>query len=55
MKSARLARCGVLLGILLAPLAAWAQAAGGLPALTSTPGAGGSQMPPPNTTSSGAR
>ena len=43
MKSARLARCGVLLGILLAPLAAWAQAAGGLPALTSTPGAGGSQ------------
>ena len=40
MKAARLATCGVLLG-LLAPLAAWAQT-GGLPALTSTPGVGGS-------------
>ena len=29
--------------LLLSPLSAWAQAAGGLPALTSTPGAGGSQ------------
>ncbi|WP_300317465.1 flagellar type III secretion system pore protein FliP [Accumulibacter sp.] len=41
MKHAELAR-GVVLLALLAPLAAWAQA-GGLPALTSTPGAGGSQ------------
>ncbi|MBE2258485.1 MAG: flagellar type III secretion system pore protein FliP [Candidatus Accumulibacter sp.] len=41
MKPAELAR-GVVLLALLAPLAAWAQA-GGLPALTSTPGAGGSQ------------
>jgi flagellar biosynthetic protein FliP len=29
--------------VLLAPLAAWAQASGGLPAVTSTPGAGGVQ------------
>ena len=29
--------------LLLSPLAAWAQVAGGLPALTSTPGAGGGQ------------
>ena len=46
MKAARLSRSGLLLGVgvltLFAPLAAWAQAAG-LPALTSTPGAGGSQ------------
>jgi len=44
MKAARLRRRGFLLALLtlLAPLAAWAQA-GGLPALTSTPGAGGSQ------------
>ncbi|EXI89522.1 MAG: Flagellar biosynthetic protein FliP precursor [Candidatus Accumulibacter regalis] len=44
MKAARLSRCGTLLALLalLTPLAAWAQA-GGLPALTSTPGAGGSQ------------
>jgi flagellar biosynthetic protein FliP len=44
MKAARLIRRGVLLALLalLAPLAAWAQAAG-RPALTSTPGAGGSQ------------
>ncbi|WP_313952728.1 flagellar type III secretion system pore protein FliP [Accumulibacter sp.] len=41
MKAAKLASGLVLLG-LLAPLAAWAQA-GGLPALTSTPGTGGSQ------------
>ena len=47
MKAARRGRGGVLLALLavlalLAPLAAWAQA-GGLPALTSTPGAAGSQ------------
>ncbi|WP_291991011.1 flagellar type III secretion system pore protein FliP [Candidatus Accumulibacter sp. ACC007] len=44
MKAARLSRCGTLLALLalLTPLAVWAQA-GGLPALTSTPGAGGSQ------------
>ncbi|HRI90881.1 MAG: flagellar biosynthetic protein FliP [Candidatus Accumulibacter regalis] len=44
MKAARLSRCGTLLALLalLTPLAAWAQA-GGLPAVTSTPGAGGSQ------------
>ena len=41
MKAVRLAGCLLVLA-LLAPLAAWAQA-GGLPALTSTPGAGGSQ------------
>jgi flagellar biosynthetic protein FliP len=48
MKTNRLTRWitpFVLLLFLLSPLAAWAQAgaAGGLPALTSTPGAGGSQ------------
>ncbi len=46
MKAARRSRRGLLLAVgllaLLAPLTAWAQA-GGLPALTSTPGAGGSQ------------
>ena len=47
MKAARRSRGGFLLALLavlglLAPLAAWAQA-GGLPALTSTPGAAGSQ------------
>jgi flagellar biosynthesis protein FliP len=47
MKAARRSRGGVLRVVLavlasLAPLAAWAQA-GGLPALTSTPGAAGSQ------------
>ena len=47
MKAARRSRGGALLALLavlalLAPLAAWAQA-GGLPALTSTPGAAGSQ------------
>jgi flagellar biosynthetic protein FliP len=47
MKAARRSRGGVLLALLavlalFAPLAAWAQA-GGLPALTSTPGAAGSQ------------
>ncbi|MBL8413364.1 MAG: flagellar type III secretion system pore protein FliP [Propionivibrio sp.] len=44
MKTIRRTRCNTLLTllILLTPLAAWAQA-GGLPALTSTPGAGGSQ------------
>ncbi len=47
MKAARRGRGGVLLAVLavlalLAPLAAWAQA-GGLPVLTSTPGAAGSQ------------
>jgi flagellar biosynthetic protein FliP len=44
MKTSRRTRCITLLSLLflLSPLAAWAQA-GGLPALTSTPGAGGSQ------------
>jgi flagellar biosynthetic protein FliP len=41
MRMARLAGWLVLLG-LVSPLAAWAQA-GGLPMITSTPGAGGSQ------------
>ncbi len=41
MRDARLIRWSALL-MLLAPLAAWAQA-GGMPALTSTPGPGGSQ------------
>ncbi|WP_291994537.1 flagellar type III secretion system pore protein FliP [Candidatus Accumulibacter sp. ACC003] len=41
MKATRLTGCCILL-TLLTPLAAWAQA-GGLPALTSSPGAGGSQ------------
>ena len=42
MPKNRLIRCLPLLLLLIAPLAAWAQV-GGLPALTSTPGAGGSQ------------
>jgi flagellar biosynthetic protein FliP len=42
MNITRLTRWLALL-LLVSPLAAWAQAAGGLPALTSTPGAGGSQ------------
>jgi len=42
MKTPSLVRWGALL-LLISPLMAWAQAAGGLPALTSTPGAGGSQ------------
>jgi len=44
MKTSRRTRCVTLLSLLflLTPLVAWAQA-GGLPALTSTPGAGGSQ------------
>ncbi|MDR1936090.1 MAG: flagellar type III secretion system pore protein FliP [Candidatus Accumulibacter sp.] len=42
MRTTNLARWLPLLA-LLTPLAAWAQQAGGLPALTSTPGAGGSQ------------
>jgi flagellar biosynthetic protein FliP len=41
MKAARFAVC-LLFAALLMPLAVWAQA-GGLPAFTSTPGAGGSQ------------
>ena len=42
MKSTKLRRLAPLALVLLAPLAAWAQASG-LPALTSTPGTGGSQ------------
>ena len=42
MKTSSLVRWAALL-LLIAPLASWAQVAGGLPALTSTPGAGGSQ------------
>lgn len=42
MRTPSLVRWGALL-LLISPLMAWAQAAGGLPALTSTPGAGGSQ------------
>lgn len=42
MKVAKLTGwCG--LALLLTPLLAWAQAAGGMPALSSTPGPGGSQ------------
>ena len=45
MKKNRLANwpAALALLLLLSPFAAWAQASGGLPALTSTPGAGGSQ------------
>ena len=45
MKNNKLTGWGKLLALilLLAPLVTWAQATGGLPALTSTPGAGGSQ------------
>jgi flagellar biosynthetic protein FliP len=42
MTASKFARCLLFLN-LLAPLAALAQTAGGLPALTTTPGAGGSQ------------
>ena len=42
MKTPSLVRWAALL-LLVSPLASWAQVAGGLPALTSTPGAGGSQ------------
>ena len=42
MKTSSLVRWAALL-LLVSPLASWAQVAGGLPALTSTPGAGGSQ------------
>jgi flagellar biosynthetic protein FliP len=44
MTSTKFARCLLIALIaLLSPLAVWAQTSGGLPALTSTPGAGGSQ------------
>ncbi|HCV12302.1 MAG TPA: flagellar biosynthetic protein FliP, partial [Candidatus Accumulibacter sp.] len=42
MKTADRARGLILLLLVLSPLAAWAQA-GGLPMITSTPGAGGGQ------------